>query len=795
MVTSSVRDTETSACEVGWFRCQVHGGYTIAMQRRLIALLLLVAVCATADQAVAQQGRFPVTGRVVAAESGRGLSGAIVEVVGLGSSTSTDVDGRFSLPPLAIGTHVIRARTDGHRSADVQVTVTAGAAPPALEFALAPETLRLAESVSVTASRDERATFQEPRSVAVVPEADIAHTASRTGAEALARAPGVFVQKTNHGGGSPFVRGLVGNQVLVLVDGIRLNNSTFRYGPNQYLATVDPGPVSQIEVLRGSGSVQYGSDALGGVIHVRNRDPLFSLDGTRLSASLGGRLMSQGMEQTARLNLGVASPRVALAVNFAVRNFGDVVAGGDLGKETPSGYLETDGDVRGVVKTGEVTTLTLAYQQVRQEDVPRFDQVAQRGYARYSFDPQVRQFAFARIKYQRGDRWLHTLSLTTAWIRSRERRERQRTGSSVLVVEQDTVNTAAITAEARSVPLPGLTLVTGAEFYRDQVGSWRRDDDATTGTSVAQRGLFPDGAGALSAAGFGLGSYRRGRLGVDLGARYTWTRVTARDPVFGDTEVSPGAWVGSAALAVAVLDGLSVYTSASQGFRAPNLDDLSTLGLFDFGVEIPAGQLRPERSLAMEVGAKWQASRVATALALFRTNLFDLIDRRRLATPPVGLPFPGEDRYYQRTNVGEAYIRGLEAEAEWSMRPGTTVFGHLAYAFGQNTTINEPVRRIPPLNGLVGVRHTGAGGWWLQGTWQAAGLQDRLAAGDRDDHRIPAGGTPGWQVVDVFAGRPIGQRLTVSVGALNLFNEAYRTHGSGIDGYGRSAWIGLDVRF
>ena len=119
----------------------------------------------------------------------------------------------------------------------------------------------------------------------------------------------MFVQKTNHGGGSPFVRGLVGNQVLVLVDGIRLNNSTFRYGPNQYLATVDPGTVNRFEVLRGSGSVQYGSDALGGVIHVRNRDPLLSAAASCPRVGVTGRLMSQGMEQSIRLNLGVATPR------------------------------------------------------------------------------------------------------------------------------------------------------------------------------------------------------------------------------------------------------------------------------------------------------------------------------------------------------------------------------------------------------------------------------------------------------------------------------------------------------
>jgi outer membrane receptor protein involved in Fe transport len=248
-------------------------------------------------------------------------------------------------------------------------------------------------------------------------------------------------------------------------------------------------------------------------------------------------------------------------------------------------------------------------------------------------------------------------------------------------------------------------------------------------------------------------------------------------------------------MAFELANGVSAYGSASQGFRAPNLDDLSTLGLFDFGVEVPGGQLQPERSLAMEAGTKLRSARGAAALAVFRTNLSNLIDRRRLAVPPSTLPFPGEDRYYQRANVGEAFIWGIESEAEWRVFSTTTVFGHVAYAFGQNTTADEPMRRIPPLNGLLGVRYEGTGGWWLQASLQAAGRQDRLAAGDRDDYRIPPGGTPGWQVVDLFAGLPVGDRFTVSFGALNLFDRAYRTHGSGIDGYGRSAWVGFDAKF
>lgn len=122
--------------------------------------------------------------------------------------------------------------------------------------------------VVITANRSESRIFSIPATISSVNSKYIESHLSRTTPEILMGTAGVFVQKTNHGGGSPFVRGLTGNQTLLLVDGIRLNNSTFRYGPNQYFNTIDPFSISRIEVLKGEGSVAYGSDALGGTIQV-----------------------------------------------------------------------------------------------------------------------------------------------------------------------------------------------------------------------------------------------------------------------------------------------------------------------------------------------------------------------------------------------------------------------------------------------------------------------------------------------------------------------------------------------
>ncbi|MCK6693986.1 MAG: Plug domain-containing protein, partial [Thermoanaerobaculia bacterium] len=129
----------------------------------------------------------------------------------------------------------------------------------------------LAELV-VTARRSPTPRFNTPEAIEGLGEKTIRRQQYRTAPEALQATPGVFVQKTNHGGGSPFLRGLTGNQTLLLIDGIRLSNATFRYGPNQYFNTLDVFSIERFEVLRGSGSVQYGSDALGGAIQAFSRE-------------------------------------------------------------------------------------------------------------------------------------------------------------------------------------------------------------------------------------------------------------------------------------------------------------------------------------------------------------------------------------------------------------------------------------------------------------------------------------------------------------------------------------------
>jgi outer membrane receptor protein involved in Fe transport len=761
------------------------------MKGVLVAAAWLACSLPQVDAAAAMPGPGSLRIEVRTAGSKAPIAGALIEIAGSPATASTDVSGIARLTNLASGPAVVRVTAATYHP--VEASIDVGAAEAVLEVVLTPLELRVDESVMVSAIRTDRREFDVPRSTVVVPRAALDERADRTAPEVLQDRSGGWVQKTNHGGGSPFLRGLVGNQVLVLIDGVRLNNATFRLGPNQYMNTVDAFSLDRVEIVRGSGSVMYGSDAMGGVINLITPLPVLSSSGVRAGGAAATRLVSSGMEKTLRVAGGVAGARAGVRGGITVRDFGDLVAGGSLGTEAPSGYRETDVDASALWVPAASTKLTAVFQNVHQSDVPRFDQVAQRGYAVYTFDPQARRLGYLQWQQRVHASWLDTTQVTVSWQRSDEGRVRQKTDSVMETHEADTVSTLGVSADVYGRLTRWARWSGGVEAYHDTVRSWRRDTNLASGISTPSRGLYPDGATRLSLSACALGHVTVGRAGIDVGARYTRDDVEADDPVFGPLHITPDAVVGSLAVLYPFGSGMHAFVSIAQAFRAPNIDDLSTLGLFDFGIEVPPADLVPERSLSFEGGLKVNTSRVAASLAAFRLQLRDLIDRRRSTFN--GSPVLDGQAVYERANVGQAFVRGVEADIEWRATRALSLLGFVATTYGQQVTGNVPLRRIPPTHGLIGSRYTWTGGLWVEGTIRAARAQARLAPGDLADHRIAPGGTPGWIVANLSAGARLSERLFVSGGVANLFNEAYRVHGSGIDGPGRNAWLSARVEF
>jgi len=639
--------------------------------------------------------------------------------------------------------------------------------------------------VVITANRYGSLQIKTPEAIRVIDSKSAQNYQLRTAPEALLLTPGVFVQKTNHGGGSPFLRGLTGNQTLLLVDGIRLSNAIMRYGPNQYFNTIDAFSIEKIEVLRGSGSVQYGSDAIGGTIQAFSHE-LVTAEKPTWGSSLLARIATQGMEKSLTGTVNYSNKKVAFRGRITRRNFGDLVGGDTTGRLTPTGYQEIDFDLKGKIFLSSKSDLTMAYQSVHQSDVPVYHKIALENYDVNKMDPQKRKLAYISLNQKVNTGILKSATFKASFQHNEEGRELLKNGSSILRTENDKVRSFAFSAEAFTSGLNGWSANSGLEVYSDLVNSSRTDTDLSTDGVVSKRGLYPDGATMISIAAFTMHTLDLQDWSLTTGARFNTFINKVEDAVTGMTKLTPSAIVGNLAVLRKLNKTSNLFVSVNTGFRAPNIDDLGTLGIVDFRYETPNFDLKPEHSFQYQIGYKHQSRIFRGEVYVYRNELYDLIVRNKIVGDTI-------ENYpvYQKENIERAYIQGVETAWDLELDKSWMLSGSLTYTYGQNITKNEPVRRIPPLFFRLAVEYKYKA-WWINLEWQAAGKQDRLAAGDKDDNRIPFNGTPGWNIFNVNTSYEM-RFIKVNLSLLNLFNQDYRFHGSGVNGYGRSAFLSMII--
>jgi outer membrane receptor protein involved in Fe transport len=644
------------------------------------------------------------------------------------------------------------------------------------------------QEVIVTTQRIPQAQEYIPYSAFSLDRKEMDEYVPRTTPESLMNMNGVFVQKTNHGGGSPYIRGLIGNQTLLLIDGIRLNNSIYRYGPNQYLNTVDSYIIDQIEVAKGTGSVQYGSDALGGALQVLTKDPVFNKDRSSLHGNVIGKYMTGDMEKTGRGELNYSSEKFAAIVGGTYRDFGDLIGGKNTGKQTPSGYTEYAFDSKFAFALKENISLIVANQFIQQQNVPLYHKVVLEDYKLNEFDPQQRMLTYARLNIKGHSKLLDQVKITTSWQQGIEGRNSQKNNSTVFVHEKDEVNTLGFITDISSKLSDIWTANSGIEIYHDMVGSSRTDFNSATGSTVEKRGLYPDDSKYGNFSAYSLHHFDLGKWIFDGGVRFNAFRINITDATLGEVEISPEALVMNAAAMYNFNKAHHVYTTFSSGFRAPNIDDMGTLGIVDFRYEVPAYDLKPEKSENYELGYKLSLPKFSGNVAAYYMNLHQLITRVKVEGEFIdGYPV------YIKENVDKGYIKGFEAALNWKILSDFELNGGISYTYGQSITKDEPMRRIPPLNGRVAGTYSHRK-FFASVEYLFASKQDRLSQGDIDDNRIPDDGTPGWQVINLYTGYQLAS-VKFNIGIQNIFDEDYRTHGSGINGVGRSAFLSINYAF
>jgi hemoglobin/transferrin/lactoferrin receptor protein len=667
--------------------------------------------------------------------------------------------------------------------------------------------------VVITATRHARRLFDLPHYAEVSTREDLVR--ARTIQDALRSADGVHLQRTSYGQGSPFLRGLTGYHTVMLIDGIRLNNSVLRSGPNEYWGLVDGLSLDHLEIVLGPGSVLYGTDAVGGSINaipLRRRkygpesawDRRLVLRVSTAEQSISGRTQVSG-------NVG---EEFGYVIGVSAGAFSDLDAGGDVGRQPATSYQNGFGDARLDFLLSERWNLGVLAQASRVDDVDRVHRtvngVSFHGTTTGSdlsrmFDWE-RDLAAVLVDGTDLDGIVDGVRLRLSYQRIQEDQDRTR-GSGAANISGCETNTLGFGAEMTSETAIG-RITWGVDYYHDEVDSFRRDYDATGALSAVRiQGPVGDDAtydlfGVFVQDEFPLSD----DVDVILGGRFTYARADAdkvEDPATGtriSLEDDWTAFVGAARAIWHASESVHLYTGVSQAFRAPNLSDLTRLDSARSGeLEVPTLGLDPERFLDFEVGGKVVSDRLTAQAAWHYTLTRDLIIRQ-----PTGATLGGESIVTKR-NGGDGHIQGAELSAEYRLGEHWSVFGSLQWVDGQSETFptsapvskTEALSRLAPLSGTLGVGWQTADRRFMVRAWALlVDRQDRLNTRDQaDTSRIPPGGTPGYGILNLDATFSVSDSTHAFLSVENILDKNYRTHGSGVQEPGFNVVLGVDVTF
>ena len=602
--------------------------------------------------------------------------------------------------------------------------------------------------VTVTATRAEKEPFQTPNAITVLNLKQLERSNAEHGSNLLRDSVGTIAQETTVGQGSPMLRSLTGYQTLIQVDWVRLNNSTFRSGPNQYTATIAPEMLDRAEVLLGSSSMLYGSGAMGGVVSFFTKAvPINPAQETlEIHPRLLARYATATQEKFGRLEVSGNRGRFGFIFGGGVRDYGDLTPGSgydlhyknrkyEIVDDMPSGVklydydevralpkdnipekwlIDTEGplswrafnaDAKFGYQLRETSTINVAYQMWRQPQTPRYDKIAPQEFDEFFFEPQDRDLVYANYIANPAGESIDTFRATVSYHRQKEGRNEVKRGETARRHRYDTISTIGLSAQAVSLILPQQRLVGGAEFYLDTIQSRTVKTDG--GKEVNEGvGRFINGSQFWDASLYLQDEIRvHERVELTLGGRATFYQTDAdlsiRDPAFDAFNVFDSSLTGSAGVVVGVTEYLNVVGNFGTAFRAPSLNDTTAVEVTNEGVTAPSPDLKPETSWTVEGGLKAQHSYFRGALMLFYSRVNGLVGRKPVQEAYTGQEVPQlhQDliRQYEGIdvlvfdNIDEAAFRGVEVAGLVPIQPALSVFGNVALLRGEVLTIaGEP---------------------------------------------------------------------------------------------------------
>ena len=640
----------------------------------------------------------------------------------------------------------------------------------------------------------------------------------------LTKTNGVSIQKSQLGGGSPIIRGFEANRVLLVVDGVRMNNAIYRSGHLQNSLTIDPNAIEVVEVVFGPSSTIYGSDALGGVIHFYTRKPQFSKNSQVFHETrIVSRLEWANESMSLHMDHNVGWKNVANFTSLTWTSYGDLIMGKNrnhgynnwglvnhyineedemVENEHPhihigTGYEQLDLLNNLTWKTSQDWVLRWNTQFSTTTNIPRYDNLQDYNdgvlkWSEWSYGPQTRLFTSINANHFAATPIYDMLKITTAYQFLEEDRITRK-------YQVDDYNNTYIDVHVSSLNFDFVKnkFLYGLEVVNNQVLS-----TATEGTQPR----YPSGGSDMTTLA-AYSTYKHhfsDRFLISGGLRYSsvFTQMSFNDsdPVFVTDNITStnGALTGNLNSVWKPGNGWKVDLVGSTGFRNPNIDDYGKVFIKRGDMVIPNPNLTPEYAYNTEASLTKTWDGLSIGGTIYHTWLRDAITKQDLGYTEIHEE--EEVNIQSLMNTNKAYVRGISLVGKWNTIQGIENLGlSFEKSFnlqeGYDISNDEPLGHIPPAYGKFitsfKVKKLETKLWYDYALLKL--LEDANDATDNTD-LATEDGWPGWYTFNMSVQYKVNNSVTAHLGLHNLLDHHYRTFSSGISAPGRNVIITLKFK-
>jgi hemoglobin/transferrin/lactoferrin receptor protein len=697
----------------------------------------------------------------------------------------------------------------------------------------------------ISASRWEENIREVPNKISTVSRQTAEFGNPQTAADLIGLSDAVFIQKSQLGGGSPMIRGFATNRVLIVVDGVRMNNAIYREGNIHNVISIDPASVENTEIIFGPGAIVYGSDAIGGVMDFHTSRALFSTgEKTLFRSDIMTRYSTAADEKSIYAGFNAGRKKWALHAGISYTGFGDLRMGSVSNPSyTRPEYAERTGNRDTVIrndnplvqrytgydqvsflgklriKTGSLSDLTWALHYSGISDIPRYDRLIQykSGKLRYGdwyYGPQEWMMNSLQFTTARETRIYTKARITAAWQDYAESRHDRPFGNHSLNEQYEKVTALSLNADF-DLNLDGGDefIFYGAELVYNDIVSEARTRNIDNGLTAPAGSRYPNGDNSTAAVSLYSG-YRNElsqKLSLTTGLRYNysglWSSI-ADNSFYGfpftSFSIVNSALTGAAGLVYSASEAIRVSFNASTGFRAPNLDDAGKI--FDSApgvVVVPNPGLEPEYAWNADLGFAWQyGNRIGADITGFFTWLDNAMVRKDfLFNGADSIMYGGElSKVEAMTNTGSAVVAGLQANLRIVIAGPLKLTSALNLTEGKDSD-GEHLRHAAPLFGSTHLLF-GMGGFNadLYASYSGARKYEKMPPQEIEKPYLYASDSngnpwsPSWATLNLRLSYNFKNWLVLNAGLENILDLRYRPYSSGIVAPGRNFIISLRVK-